>query len=319
MTRAYSISTRQRFGVARVCRVWGVSRATLYRHRAAAGAANTPRPPRRRGPQGACSDAALLVHIRAVIDASPFSGEGYRKVWARLRAQGVRAAPRRVRRVMKAANLLAPQRPVQHDAHPHDGTIVTDRVDEVWDEPVGATGSSPPANDMTQTVTTREGRAYAFIAVDHCSGEFIGTHASSSASRWEALEPIRQGLTRHFGGVGPDTAVGLILRHDHGSNYMSDDFQNEIKCFGITSSPAFVRQPEGNGVAERAIRTLKEQLLWVRHFATIEELRQALAAFAAQYNASWIRQRHGYRTPDQIRADQKALETEAATGTKMAA
>ena len=307
MSGAYSISTRQRFGMTRVCSVWGVARATVYRHRAAAGAANTPRPPRRRGPQGACSDAALLVHIRAVIDASPFSGEGYRKVWARLRAQGVRAAPRRVRRVMKAANLLAPQRPVPRDAHPHDGTIVTDRVDEVW------------GTDMTQTVTTQEGRAYVFIAVDHCSGEFIGTHASSRASRWEALEPIRQGLTRHFGGVGPDTAVGLILRHDHGSNYMSDDFQNEIRCFGITSSPAFVRQPEGNGVAERAIRTLKEQLLWVRHFATVEELRQALAAFAAKYNASWIRQRHGYRTPDQIRAEQKALETEAATEFKLAA
>lgn len=221
-----------------------------------------------------------------MIDASPFSGEGYRKVWARLRAQGVRAAPRRVRRVMKAANLPAPQRPVQRDAHPHDGTIVTDRVDEVWDDPAGATGSSPPANDMTQTVTTREGRAYVFIAVDHCSGAFIGTHASSSASRGRALKPIRQGLTRHFGGVGPDTAVGLILRHDHGSTYMSDDFQNEIRCFGIISSPAFVRQPEGNGVAERAIRTLKEQLLWVRHFATVEQLRQELAAFAVQYRGA---------------------------------
>ena len=310
MSRTHSISTRRPFGVARVCEVWGVPRAAVYRHRSSThgtGAANAPRPPRRRGPRGACSDAELLVHIQEVIDASAFSGEGYRKVWARLRARGVRTAPRRVRRIMKANDLLAPQRPVQRDAHPHDGTIVTDRVDEVW------------GTDMTQTVTTREGRAYVFIAIDHCSGEFIGTHASSSASRWEALEPIRQGLIRHFGGVGPDTALGLILRHDHGSNYMSDDFQNEIKCFGIVSSPAFVRQPEGNGVAERAIRTLKEQLLWVRHFATVEQLRRALAAFAAEYNASWMRQRHGYKTPDQIRAEQKALETEAATGLKMAA
>ena len=100
---------------------------------------------------------------------------------------------------------------------------------------------------------------------------------------------------------------------------MSDDFRNEIKCFGIVSSPALVRQPEGDWVAERAIRTLKEQLLRVRHFATVEELRQALAAFAAECNASWMRQRHGCKTPDQIRAEQKALETEAATGLKMAA
>ena len=210
-------------------------------------------------------------------------------------------------------------RPVQQDAHPHKGTIVTDRIDDVW------------GTDMTQTVTTGEGRAFGlslgriafdaslFIAVDHCSGEFIGTHASSSASRWEALEPVRQGVTRHFGGVGPDVAKGLTLRHDHGSNYMADDFQKEIGCFGMISSPAFVRQPEGNGVAERAIRTLKEQLLWVRHFETVEELRQALAAFAAKHNASWLRQRHGYKTPDQIRAAQKALEPEAATGVKMAA
>jgi hypothetical protein len=43
MSGAHSISTRQRFGMTRVCSVWGVSRATVYRHRAAAGAANTPR------------------------------------------------------------------------------------------------------------------------------------------------------------------------------------------------------------------------------------------------------------------------------------
>ncbi len=173
--------------------------------------------------------------------------------------------------------------------------------------------------DMIQTVTTGEGRAYVFIAVDHCSGEFVGAHASSSASRWEALEPIRQGVTRHFGCIGPDTALGLILRHDHGSNSMSEDFQSEIKCFGITSSPAFVRQPEGNGVAERAICTLKEQLLWVRYFATVEELRLASAEFAALYNAAWLTQRHGHKTPNQIRAEQKALETDAAKGFKMAA
>ena len=65
----------------------------------------------------------------------------------------------------------------------------------------------------------------------------------------------------------------------------------------LTSSPAFVRKPEGNGVAERAIRTLKEQLLWVRHFATVEELRLALAGFAALHNASWLRERQGTERP----------------------
>src|SRR3982750_981792 len=72
---------------------------------------------------------------------------------------------------------------------------------------------------------------------------------------------------------------GLSIRHDHGSQYMSDAFQQELAFLGIASSPAFVRAPEGNGCAERFIRTLKENLLWVHTFDTVEELRQALLVF----------------------------------------
>jgi hypothetical protein len=72
---------------------------------------------------------------------------------------------------------------------------------------------------------------------------------------------------------------------------MVDDFQDEIEFLGIESSTAFVRQPAGNGVAERVIRTLKEQLLWVRYFPTVEALRKGLAEFADLYNASWLRER----------------------------
>ena len=93
------------------------------------------------------------------------------------------------------------------------------------------------------------------------------------------MEPIRQGVRERFGTIGEGVARGLRLRHDHGSNYLADDFQQEVAFFGIESSPSFVREPEGNGVAERFIRTLKENLLWVRSFDTIEALRLALLAF----------------------------------------
>src|SRR6185312_10482547 len=73
--------------------------------------------------------------------------------------------------------------------------------------------------------------------------------------------------------------------------------QDEIECLGIEASPSFVREPEGNGVAERFIRTLKENLLWVRTFDTIEELRAALVESATRYNETWLVARHGYRTP----------------------
>ena len=84
---------------------------------------------------------------------------------------------------------------------------------------------------------------------------------------------------------------------------MSDDFQTEVKFLGIESSPAFVRQPEGNGCIERFFRTLKEQLLWVRRFRDLEELRAALTEFQNRYNQHWILQRLNYRTPAQARRD----------------
>ncbi len=100
---------------------------------------------------------------------------------------------------------------------------------------------------------------------------------------------------------------GLRNRHDHGSQYMSVDYQAEIAFLGMESSPSFVRQPECNGCVERFIRTLKEQLLWVRVFQNVEELRCALAEFRERYNQRWIVQRLDYLTPAQSRQQLLAL------------
>ena len=88
MSRTASPSGAKPCGLARVCRVWRVARSTGYRHRLPPPA----EPPRRPGPVGAMADAALVEAIRGVLAASPFHGEGHRKVWARLRHAGVRSS-----------------------------------------------------------------------------------------------------------------------------------------------------------------------------------------------------------------------------------
>ena len=153
--------------------------------------------------------------------------------------------------------------------------------------------------------------AHVFVAVDHWATECIGLHAAKSGNRFEALEPIRQGIRERFGGIGEGVARGLRLRHDHGSNDLADDFQQEVAFFGIESSPSFVREPEGNGVAERFIRTLKENVLWVRSFETIEELRLALLEFKRKYNEQWMLEKYAYRSPAQVRRDFVGLDAAA--------
>ena len=60
---------------------------------------------------------------------------------------------------------------------------------------------------------------------------------------FEALEPIRQGVRHSFGAFARGIACGLAIRHDHGSQTMSDVFQKELAFLGMKSSPAFVRAP----------------------------------------------------------------------------
>ena len=116
MSQTVSPSTSRCYGLTRVSSVWRVSRAGVYRFLKSP----TPTIRHRPGPVGACLDAELADHIRQQIAASGFHGEGYRKIWARLRYNGVRASPRRVRRVMGENGLLAPHRAERRDEKIHD-------------------------------------------------------------------------------------------------------------------------------------------------------------------------------------------------------
>lgn len=298
MSHTTSPSVQRPYGVVRICQEWGLSRSTVYHQQSRD--VHPPHASAKRGPKTGYTDAELTGHIRTVITTSPFLGEGHRKVWARLRVQGIRTSKRRVLRLMRQAGLLAPSRTLRVlGPQAHDGTITTARPNQMW------------GTDATSTVTVEEGSVTVFVAVDHCTLEGVGIHAASWATRFEALEPIRQGVRRQFGAYSAGIAAGLQIRHDHGSQYMRHDFQAELRFLGMTSSPAFVRAPEGNGVAERFIRTLKEQLLWVQTFRTVEDLRHALQAWLVTYNEQWLVERHGFRAPAQVRRELLASQEAA--------
>jgi putative transposase len=130
--------------------------------------------------------------------------------------------------------------------------------------------------------------------------------------RFAAADLLREVCAERFGSAERAVASGLALRYDGGSCFRSDHYQAEIDHLGISRSPAFHYEPETNGCAERAIQTLKEQVLWIDRFETLEDLQHAVRRFGRTYNKHWLIERHDYRTPTEAREHLRAQAATAA-------
>jgi putative transposase len=291
MSERWSPATGRRYGVLRVCEAWDVPRSTFYARRKTLLPSLTPVVARqRRGPRPQISDDELLARIRADLDRTPFSGEGYRKVWARLRVlDGVRVGRKRVNRLMREHQLLSPHRRPSGEAKLHDSTITTDAPNVMW------------GTDGARVFTVEDGWGWIFVAVDHFNVECVGHHVCKTGDRFAALEPLAMGIAEQYGSLAADVARGLAVRMDHGTQYLSDHFLNQLRFWGVAPSFAFVAEPETNGVAERFIRTLKEQVIYGRLFRNLDEVRAAVAAFVRRYNAEWLVEKLGFQSPQQAR------------------
>lgn len=290
MSRAISPSTGKPYGVARVCAAGGVARSSYYSSQRPETGSDDDPPKGKRGPKTETSDEELLALIEDDLEKSPFTGEGHRKVWARLHFRdGLPVGRNRVLRIMREHNLLSPHRVPSCPPAVHDGTIVTDHPDIMW------------ATDGARVFTLQEGWSWIFAAIEHWNAEVMGWHVTKRGDRFAALEPIAQGVLSEFGNVEAGAARGLKLRLDHGTQYLSGDFQTQIKVWGIAPSFAFIEQPQTNGVAERFFRTLKEQVVYGRVFETVEDLRKAVGRFVELYNSQWLLEKNGYLSPQAAR------------------
>ena len=179
-------------------------------------------------------------------------GSGWRRRLRKLVWDLIRTSLERVRRLMREHDLQAPHR-VGHAHGPkaHDGTITTAAPDVMW------------GTDMTATVTVGEGAAFVFVAVDHCTTECIGLHAAKRGTRFEALEPIRQGVRARFGTIGEGVAAGCVFGTTTGRTIWLTTFNRRWR-----SSASRAREFRAGARRQRRRGTLhphaEGELLWVR-------------------------------------------------------
>ena len=243
------------------------------------------------GPKVQLDDQQLLPAIVAVMTASPFVTEGVKKIHARLRRIGIKVARRRVNRIMREHGLLSPQRNEPGEQKMHEGTIIPDSINQLW------------GTDGTLFGTINGDLLWLFAVIDHFSDELLGWHIVEvgQGDRFAALEPIKQALRLIRGCVGQEAGDGIAIRHDWGPQYIAHDFKEELKFFGLRNSPALVHEPQTNGVIERFFKTLKWECLWIENIRDAAHAREVVGRWMETYNTQWLIERHGHRTPREVR------------------
>jgi putative transposase len=289
---AISPATGRAYGVTRVCRVFAMPRWSFYggRGQSAGPAVETP-VRRRRGPQPAVSDVALLSAIRADLARSAWHGEGHHKVWARLGVlDGIRLARKRVLRLMGETALLSPHRTRPSRSDRHGGRITIEAP------------TLTRATDAIQIFTVQDGKVWLFGVGEQWNAEAVGWNITKRGDRYAAAA-VGMAVKIIFGPIDASAARGVALRHDHGSAFMAEHFQKQIRFRGMSQSYAFVGEPEPDGVAERFFRTLKEQIVHGRIYQTPSTgLRAAARNFVARYSAAWLIKKNSSQSPGNARA-----------------
>jgi len=226
----------------------------------------------------------VLTRIREIKGDHPFWG--YRRVWAHLRyVDGLIINKKRVLRLMREHGLLVtPNQKLKAKRTSSRRKPRPTRPGQWW------------GIDMTKVITDG-GWVYIVIVLDWYTKQLVGHYAGRQAKSCHWLEAVDNAVNRFF----PDGVRGQSLRimSDNGSQPTSVSFMKACSTIGIKQAFTSYNNPKGNADTERMIRTMKEELLWLREWHSPSELTTALNTWVEQYNESYLHSALGYRPPNQ--------------------
>lgn len=212
---------------------------------------------------------------------------GYRRIWAYLRRQmQTPLNHKRVFRLMKRHNLLVPK----------NLRLLAPRK---------ATASKPKTVepnrywgiDMTKVMIPSFGWVYLHIVLDWGSKKLLSTHMSLRSKSGDWIQALDEAVNRQFPNGIKEANRRPRLVSDHGSQPTSTAFMNNCQTLGIEQIFASYCNPKGNADTERVIRTLKEDLVWSREFASIAEFEASLVKWQKDYNEDFPHSSLNYMTP----------------------
>jgi transposase InsO family protein len=124
---------------------------------------------------------------------------------------------------------------------------------------------------MTKFMIPCIGWAYLVVVLDWYTKKIVGWNLSLRSRSLEWREAMDLAIQREF----PEGVRGneLKLVSDNGSQPTSTSFMRDMSLFGIEQIFTSYDNPKGNADTERVMRTIKEELIWLNEFGSIEEAR----------------------------------------------
>jgi len=244
---------------------------------------------RRTSPTVARRNAALLPRILALKADHPFWG--YRRIWAHLRyGHGLPVNKKRILRVMRQHDLLVkPNLRLKATRTPTRSKPRPIAPNQWW------------GIDMTKVLVEGSGWLYLVVVLDWYTKKIVGHYAGLQATTRHWLAALDQAVNRQC--PHGARAHSLSLMSDNGCQPTSVAFMKACSALGITQAFTSYNNPKGNADTERMMRTLKEELLWLREWTNPVELEQALASWIEWYNKHYFHSALDYKTPTQRERD----------------
>ena len=283
---AQTLTAPNTLPVSAICDTLALSRATYYRQQAQAEVADP--------------DVDLRDHLQRL--ALEWPQYGYRRLTAALHRQGIQANHKRVLRLLREDNLLCLRKrrlfsttdachafPVYPNLVPE---LVLTGINQLW------------VADITYIRLLHE-FIYLAVILDAYSRRCIGWALAPYLETRLALEALQMALSWR------EVTPGLVHHSDRGVQYASRAYTDLLKERGIRISMSRRGNPYDNAQAERFMRTLKYEEVYLFEYATMTEARTRIQHFLEEvYNQKRLHSALGYVPPSEFE-QQLGLSTDA--------
>ena len=226
-------------------------------------------------------DEEVIHQILSI--AQEFPRYGYRRITAELRRRGYRVNHKKVLRLMRKFNLLVRQAKKPRTTIPAEGNypnlikgLQITHPDQVW------------CGDIAY-IRLKDRFAYFAFLMDVYTRAIRGWQISFSLDEELVVGALEKALEK---------AKPQIHHSDHGIQYLSDRYVSLLRDAGVEISMAGKGRAWENGYAERFIRTLKEEEVYLHEYEDIHDARVHIERFIEDvYMHKRVHSALGYLTP----------------------